>query len=192
MTGNQNVVGNYLFDLDGTLFHTRAANFQAYRRAFAETGRELSEEVYQRFFGLRLDDMLHQAGITVSPADLDIIKRRKVQYYRDMMPLVKPNTVLLDFIKQVSPSARIALVTTAGKNSAHCILEHFGLVDAFDATVFGEEVQESKPHPACYHLCLEKLQTRPEQCLAFEDSEAGIEAASRAGIKVVRITLGEA
>ena len=46
----------------------------------------------------------------------------------------------------------------------------------------------SKPHPETFLLCAEKLQVSPENCIVFEDSPKGVEAAARAGMKAVVIT----
>ena len=48
-----------------------------------------------------------------------------------------------------------------------------------------EDVQEMKPHPEVYLKVMETLQVKPEDCLVFEDSLVGIEAATRANIEVI-------
>ncbi len=50
-----------------------------------------------------------------------------------------------------------------------------------------EDVQEMKPNPEVYLKVLETLGVTPEECLIFEDSLIGVEAAYRAGIEVVAI-----
>ncbi len=59
--------------------------------------------------------------------------------------------------------------------------------DYFSFVYTREDVKEMKPNPEVYLKVLETLQVRPEECLIFEDSLIGIEAANRANIEVVAI-----
>ena len=44
-----------------------------------------------------------------------------------------------------------------------------------------------KPDPECYILTCEKLGVKPEEAIAIEDSDSGVESACSAGIKTVLI-----
>lgn len=43
----------------------------------------------------------------------------------------------------------------------------------------------AKPHPAMYLLATRKLGLAPEQCIAFEDTSAGVQSAAKAGLFVI-------
>jgi beta-phosphoglucomutase len=177
-----------LFDLDGTLFFTEKANFLSYQRAFAEVGFTLEHEVYLRAFGLRFDAMVRAVGAHhLTPEQVAQVKGAKARYYRDNVSWVEPNTPLIGFLRGLRASHRTGLVTTAARQNALLILEHFGLTSAFDHAVFGEDVAQAKPHPEGYLTLVRRLGAEPRECVAFEDSETGIAAAEAAGVNVVRI-----
>jgi len=75
---------------------------------------------------------------------------------------------------------------SASKN-ARPILEKVGLLSYFDAVVDGNDVSAAKPDPEVFLVAARQLGVAPEQCVVFEDSTAGIEAAQRADMGTVGI-----
>ena len=177
-------------DLDGTLFYTEEANYAAYRRAFGELGFTVSEEAYNRAFGLRLDDMVRAVAPGFSPEKLPILKHKKTAYYRQAVDLIRANRPLIEFLRSMKGTLPIALATTASRANAGMILDHFSVRDLFDVTVFGEDVMRGKPDPECYDICIRRCAVAPEECLVFEDSEVGVQAALAAGARVLLIPPG--
>ena len=68
------------------------------------------------------------------------------------------------------------------------ILDGLKLRASFDAVVDGGDVKKGKPDPETFLLLAERLKVRPRDCMVFEDSLLGTEAARRAGMKVVALT----
>jgi beta-phosphoglucomutase len=66
-------------------------------------------------------------------------------------------------------------------------LEKVGLLSYFDAVVDGNDVSAAKPDPEVFLVAARQLGVTPEQCVVFEDSTAGIEAAQRAKMGTVGI-----
>lgn len=64
-------------------------------------------------------------------------------------------------------------------------LTHTGVLDYFSHVTSGQEVKRGKPHPDIYLLALDKLGLQADECIAFEDSELGAQAAIAAGLRVV-------
>ena len=67
------------------------------------------------------------------------------------------------------------------------VLDKCHIEPYFTAIVAGDEVTRCKPDPEIYLTAASKLGLKPSECLVFEDAEAGIEAAKRAGMKVVAL-----
>ena len=67
------------------------------------------------------------------------------------------------------------------------ILDRLGLTRYFDAIIDGTKVEKTKPDPEVFIKGAEALGLPCEECLVFEDSEAGIEAAHSAGMKATGI-----
>ena len=57
----------------------------------------------------------------------------------------------------------------------------------FDAVIDGTKVTKAKPDPEVFLKCAEALGFLPDECVVFEDAEAGIEAAHNAGMKAIGI-----
>jgi HAD superfamily hydrolase (TIGR01509 family) len=176
-----------LFDLDGTLFFTEEANFAAYARAFAEVGFTLEREAYRRAFGLRFDSMVSAVGARLDAAQASQVREAKARHYRECLGQVTPNAPLIALLRALRPTHRTALVTTAARQNARALLEHFDLMSAFDVAIYGEDVVRPKPDPEGYLSAVRQLGVSPAECLAFEDSESGLAAARAADLHVVRI-----
>jgi beta-phosphoglucomutase len=176
------------FDLDGTLFFTEKANFLSYQRAFAEVGFTLEREAYTRAFGLRFEAMVRAVGAShLTSLQTDTVRTAKARYYRENLSWVEPNAPLIGFLRAMRTSHRTALVTTAARQNALAILEHFDLASAFDDALFGEDVVNPKPHPEAYLTLIQRAGVTPRECMAFEDSDTGIAAAEAAGVNVIRV-----
>ncbi|EGU65239.1 HAD hydrolase, family IA, variant 3 domain protein [Streptococcus parasanguinis SK236] len=92
---------------------------------------------------------------------------------------------MLSFLKR--EGIPIALATSSIESRARMILDSNGILSLFDHLVFAKDVKRSKPYPDIFLKACSDLNVLPENCLVLEDSEAGIEAAYRAGIPVICI-----
>lgn len=178
-----------LFDLDGTLFDTQAANTNAYQQAFKELGLYFDRTGYLSNFGLRYDAMVRAISPGITPEQAAIIKRLKSQFYQDSRQLMVPNLPLISFLKHCHNVLRLktGLCTTASKNNVLPLIAHFQLENDFDLVITGEEVINGKPHPDCYQLATTKLSVSPQQTVVFEDSDIGIQAAISAKTTPIRV-----
>jgi beta-phosphoglucomutase len=180
------------FDLDGTLIDSAEANYSAYARALHEVGAIVEpSEVARRAAGRQwrefLPELLASAGVEREPGE---VARRKGEIYRDMMGELRLNSPLLALAASVRPIMKTVLVTTASADNVGAILKHFGLGEAFDFVVTGDDVSRHKPDPEAYRLALARLALDPADCVAFEDSDVGVASATAAGIAVVRVEFG--
>lgn len=179
-----------LFDLDGTLFDSTEANVLAYKQAFCDHDVEFAENLYRQCFGLRFPEMMAVLSPGIDPAIADSIKLAKVRHYQENLHLVRQNQELIDLLHTSSKSHKTALVTTASRDNVINLLAYFGLPEClFDVVITGEDVSKGKPDPECYLIAIKKLDTKPEECCIYEDSDVGIEAAKATGAKVVRVKM---
>jgi beta-phosphoglucomutase len=177
-------------DLDGTLVDTRSANIAAYRDAFATVGVPFVEVLYQQAFGLAFDAMMDVVAPEVGKAERAAIGRRKAEVYSSYLPLNRPNASLLALLGHLRQGGtRIALATTARRSNVLAVLQHCAADSLFDALVTAEDVARGKPAPDCYLAAAARLGVEPDECVVFEDSEVGVEAANRAGCRVIEVRL---
>src|SRR2546428_11323015 len=80
-----------------------------------------------------------------------------------------------------------AVAPSASRFDVHRLLGCLGLRDRFDAVVTAEDVRLGKPDPEVYLLAAESIGVPSVQCLVFEDSVVGVQAARRAGLRVIAV-----
>ena len=78
----------------------------------------------------------------------------------------------------------MAVATSTERPIAQAQLGGHGLLPRFSVVTTGNEVVNGKPSPDLFLLTAERLAVEPVQCLVLEDSEAGVIAAHRAGMRV--------
>lgn len=82
---------------------------------------------------------------------------------------------------------RLALATSTERPRVVLRLAGTGLLEAFDATVTGDEVVRGKPAPDIFLLAAERVRASPRCCWVVEDSLAGVEAGRAAGMRVIAV-----
>jgi HAD superfamily hydrolase (TIGR01509 family) len=193
-----------LWDVDGTLAETeRDGHLVAMNAAFSEL------DIPWRWDERRYGELLRVAGgferllfdmesQALAPAAMDerrVLAQRihvlKNQRYKELvesgtLPL-RPGVREL-FDECGASGVRMAIVTTTSRgNVAALLCAHLGPQwrDRFAAVVCAEDAPVKKPDPQAYRLVLERLQLRPDQTVAIEDSAMGLAAATVVGIPVV-------
>jgi beta-phosphoglucomutase len=180
----------------------------------SENLRPLTPAEYQQFCLGRSDraclvDLFEHRGRGLTESYLQKLIERKAQQYHEKLVALENLPIyegLQPFLEQLQlRRLAIALVTGAVRQEVEYVLERAELLSYFPVIVAGDDLQASKPQPDSYQLAIAKLdQYRlantaadslladnqpllPENCLAIEDTFAGIQAAKTAGIPVVGI-----
>ena len=84
-----------------------------------------------------------------------------------------------------------ALVSSSPRDWIGMVVERFDLEGAFDEVISADDIDAaSKPAPDVYEHAAREVELPPEECVAVEDSENGVEAASRAGTTVIAYRIG--
>lgn len=173
-----------MVDLDGTLFDTKEINYRAYKEAIEPYGYDIDYKYYCEFCnGKHYTDFLPQITTTDESILLDMHKRKKEAYCK-YLKYGKVNQMLVDLIRSRGSECKAALVTTASKQNTFDILNEFELVDLFDLILTHEDIKKTKPNPEGYIKAMANYNIKPEECVIFEDSVVGIEAAEKTGATV--------
>ena len=180
-----------LFDMDGVLVN----NLEVHRAAFAEFfrryGVERSFDELSRVFGKGNDDIMGELmpKEVVERVGIRELGYEKEAIYREIYaPIITPQPGLMEFLAEAEEAGLRSAVGSSGyRVNVDFVLEKCRIGRYFEAIVAGDEVTRCKPAPEIYLTAAAKLGLKPEECVVFEDAEAGIEAAKRAGIKVVAL-----
>lgn len=173
-----------MVDLDGTLFDTKEVNYYAYKEAIKTYGYTIDYQYYcEKCNGKHYLDFLPQIT-TKDRVILSEIHKRKKEAYTTYLSYAKVNRPLVDIINTCKENYKIVLVTTASKKNTYDILERFCLTDMFDLILTQEDITKTKPDPEGFLIAMRTFEAKPEECIVFEDSDVGIEAARRSGAGV--------
>jgi HAD superfamily hydrolase (TIGR01509 family) len=175
-----------VFDMDGLMLDTEPIYKIAWQAASAELGYVIDDALYATFVGRRTEDcerdLVERFG---SGFPLDPFRARWPQLWRAEVAAhgIQKKPGLLDLLTLLETNnVAMAVATSTEADDAAFTLRSTGLDTWFQVIVTGDQVAHGKPAPDIYLEAARRLQAEPARCLAFEDSEAGILAASRAGM----------
>lgn len=182
-----------IFDLDGVIVDTAKYHYLAWKRLANELGFDFTIEDNERLKGVsRMDSLnilLSIGGIELSLEEKESLADKKNLWYVDYISKLAEDEILpgvLDFFQTLKKNNIKIALGSASKNSM-LILKNLHLVEYFDAIVDGNKVSKAKPNPEVFLRAAEELDIKPENCVVFEDAEAGIEAALNAGMNTIGI-----
>jgi beta-phosphoglucomutase len=184
------MIQGVIFDMDGVLVDNLEYHRRAWQQLGREQGRNLSRESIRRVFGQRNDEMIRSLFGSPLPREvLALYATRKEEIYRALMaPELTPVPGLPRLLSELRETGMKSAVATSGpRENADLVLDGLDLRRYFDAVVTGDDVSRSKPHPDIFLLAARRLGLAPEQCVVFEDSSSGIEAAARAGCECIAL-----
>ena len=118
---------------------------------------------------------------------VDVLAARKEAYYHEQLPTLKAIPSVLEHVEAQYGRIPFAVVSGSRRDSVVGSLTALGILDRFDTLVCAEDYKHGKPAPDCFLLAAERLGVPPADCLVFEDTELGIQAASAAGMASVRV-----
>ena len=182
----------YLFDMDGVVCHNMPAHTEAWRRFFRGHGIELEvREFLEKTMGMPTRDVLaYYFKRSVPPEEAALHAHKKETLYRRIyLPRRRAAAGLRSFLKAAKTAGlKLGLGTGSKDDNITFILDGLKLRAGFDAVVGAGDVKRGKPHPETFLTLAERLKVRPKDCVVFEDSLLGEEAARRAGMAVVAVT----
>jgi beta-phosphoglucomutase len=182
-----------LFDLDGVIVDTAKYHYLAWKKLANELGFDLTTEQNEQLKGISrmesLDIILNIGQVTLTNEEKLRYAAEKNSFYLELCKQMTPDDPLpgvKTFMDQLQKeSIRIGL-GSASKN-AKVILERIGMLSYFETIVDGNRISKSKPDPEVFLLGASDFGIAPENCVVFEDAQAGIQAAKSGGMFAVGI-----
>jgi beta-phosphoglucomutase len=183
-----------IFDMDGTLVDNTPYHFKSWQALYKnhELG-ELSLDTYKKeISGVPIISTLGDLFPDEDDAGLKKLLDEKEGYYRQIYaPFLAPINGLENFLTELkSAGIKMAMASSATMDDINFVLNKIPIRQDFAVIIDGSRVSKGKPNPQIFLKAAEDLKARPEDCVVFEDSLAGIKAANAAGMKVVGITTG--
>ena len=185
----------FIFDLDGVIVDTAKYHFLAWKNLANSLGIDFTKEQNEQLKGVSrinsLEKILNWGNKTVSSDEFQKLLVQKNEEYLEYITKMDESEILpdtekiLDFLIQNNQGIALG---SASKNAVP-ILEKINLLSKFECIVDGNSVIKGKPNPEVFLKAADGLQVPPTECIVFEDSIAGIQAANAADM--ISIGIGE-
>jgi beta-phosphoglucomutase family hydrolase len=180
----------YLFDCDGTIVDSMPLHYIAWKKSLDEWKCAFEEELFYAWGGRPVTEIIAALNEMHSlEMPVDAVAKRKENLYYELLPQLKAIPEVIEHIEAQHGQIPLAVVSGSRRNSVVGSLEALHLLDKFDTLVCAEDYKNGKPAPDCFLVAAERLGVRPEDCLVFEDTDMGIQAATAAGMASVRVPL---
>ncbi len=182
-----------IFDLDGVLVSTDECHYQAWKRMAEEEGIPFDRHINERLRGVSrmesLDIILENSETEYTNKEKTSMATRKNGYYVELIQSLTKNDLLPGAPHTLNALIDKGIKIAVGSSSKNtpAILQRLGISEMFDAVADGNDISRSKPDPEVFLLAASRLGVAPEACLVVEDADSGIEAAKRAGMKVLGV-----
>jgi HAD superfamily hydrolase (TIGR01509 family) len=178
----------YLFDCDGTIADSMPLHYIAWRTALAEWNCPFSEDLFYSWGGLpvaKIISLLNKQHDLQMP--VEEVARRKEQLYYGSIHDLKAVPEVLEHIEAQHGRIPFAVVSGSTRDSVEASLRTLNLLEKFETLVCVGDYRKSKPDPEAFLVAASRLKIEPQDCLVFEDTDMGIEAARAAGMQSVRV-----
>lgn len=178
----------YLFDCDGTIADSMPLHYIAWSKALAEWNCEFPESLFYAWGGLPVVEIItllnEKHGLNMP---VEAVSHRKEALYYEILPQLKAVPEVLEQIQAQHGRIPFAVVSGSTRESVTASLETLGLLDKFDVMVCAGDYTNGKPDPEAFLMAAAKLGVPSASCLVFEDTDLGIQAATAAGMKSVKV-----
>ena len=178
----------FIFDLDGVVIDSESLRMQTYKELFKKNFNIQIEIINAELIGNSEESNLNFLSEKYSiNADINsLIKQRKdllENLAKKKIAFNIPVINLLLLAKKMKLST--AICTNSHKDYLKIIMKRLSPIVEVDLLLSKEDVRNSKPDPEIYLMASSMLKVEPEECLVFEDSKPGKEAANNANMDVI-------
>lgn len=178
-----------IFDCDGTLVETLPAHIAALQATLGPMGIRPTAEWARGLYGTTPPQVLLEIEKTygrIPAAHADILKLW-VTHYAESLHLLERIVPVCEVALQFRGKVPMAVASNNQRANIEATLRAVGLEGVFGWIVSGADVARGKPAPDLFLEAARRMNVAPQDCLVFEDSREGVEAAEAAGMRVIRI-----
>jgi HAD superfamily hydrolase (TIGR01509 family) len=176
----------YIFDCDGTLADSMPAHYRAWAATVQKHGGQLPEDLFYELGGWPSRKMVEYLNeLFGTSLDPDVIADEKERFYLEHISTIQPIAEVVSFAQEVALFAKVSVASGGVLAVVTRTIAAIGVTDLFPVIVTSEQVNRGKPFPDMFLEAARRMAVPPGDCLVFEDSPAGLEAAQAAGMDYV-------
>lgn len=176
--------------MDGVLIDSEPTHLEAANEVLGLEGANLTVEENAQYLGcneeLYWGALVKRFSLAEEPAHYIQLRHEVlVRMLKEQLPIAAG---VVDVLADLSHrGCKLALASSSGRSLIDHVVDKGGMTKYFEVIASGDEVKNSKPDPEIFLLAAERLEADPRECLVFEDSANGINAALAAGMTCVRV-----
>ncbi|AGZ44191.1 HAD family hydrolase [Actinoplanes friuliensis] len=178
----------YLFDCDGTIADSMPLHHVAWRQALEPWGAVFPEDLFYAWGGRTVADIIAdlnaQQGLAMPVAK---VAEQRERIFRALLPQISAVPGVLEHIVDAAGRVPCAVVSGSTRESVTASLDALGLREKFEFLVCAGDYVRPKPDPEAFLTAAALLGVAPADCVVFEDTDLGIQAATAAGMASVRV-----
>lgn len=176
----------YIFDCDGTIADTMPIHYRAWCRAMEEFGGRFPEDLFYQLGGMPTAEIVRVLNEKFDLVlEVEAVVHRKERWYLENVHEVLPVMPVLEIARGMHGVKPLAIASGGHREMVEATLRAIDIIDLFDAIVCAEDYERGKPFPDPFLEAARRIGVPPQDCLVFEDSPTGIEAAKAAGMHYV-------
>jgi beta-phosphoglucomutase len=180
----------FIFDMDGVLVDSNPTHKIALKQFCKKHGYDLSEkDLREKIYGRTNRDWLLNLFGNLDEQTIKEYAEEKEALFRELYTDIGPLNGLHSFLEKLEAQGiPKAIATSAPRANVDFTISRTHIDRFFPVILDDSFVSKGKPDPEIYLKSAKALAISPDQCVVFEDSLSGVQAAKRAGCKVVGLT----
>ena len=184
----QREFGAYIFDCDGTLVDSMPLHLRAWRASFEVHGAPFVFQESRFYARAGVPDRAIVSELNLEHGcdlDADSVHEVKLAWFIAHLQELQPVVAVAEIVRSLVGRKPMAVASGSDLALVEPELIHVGLRSCFEIIITPADVKRGKPAPDMFLLAAERMGVAPEQCLVFEDGQAGLDAAKAAGMETV-------
>ncbi len=181
----------HIFDLDGTLADTMPAHFAAWTSVVERYGLTFSEARFYELGGVPTIDitrmLVEESGRPLDPDEIAREKQAAFARSLEVPGIIRPVEAVVEIARRNRHEGLLAVASGGTRALVHRTLEVLAIADWFQVVITAEDTAKHKPEPDVFLEAARRLDVAPAACTVYEDTDLGLEAARRAGMRPVDI-----
>ena len=181
-----------IFDMDGTLVDSMGAHVKAWKITCEEFNYPFDPEYHHSLGGVpthkTAELMNARYNQQHNPATVAAFKKQTYDKLGHVPALINETLSVFNHYVKTHP---IAVGTGADRKYAQWVLGQYNILEQLKALVTSDDVRNGKPHPETFLMAAQAMNIEPTQCVVFEDTNMGRQAAVDAGMTCIMVQDGK-
>jgi HAD superfamily hydrolase (TIGR01509 family) len=179
-----------IFDCDGTLADTMPAHYRAWLEILRPFGITFAEDRFYAMGGMPTGKILEELFAEVGKVpDVETLTKQKEAAFIAKAAEIRPIEKVVEVARKARGNLPMAVASGGHRHMVELTLRRIGILDWFPVLVTAEDTARHKPEPDVFLEAARQMGVSPAECVVYEDTDLGIEAARRAGMEWVDVRI---